>query len=278
MFWYLFLAVSSLLLMGYTLWRKRDSTLVALYLFMGGLTYAFEYVILVLFNSYEYHPGVIKNAYFDNILGAVASDAFSIPAICTFVAAYRLGPVQMLLPIGILVGIELFFVQLGIYEHFWWNYAYTAAGLFVAFHIAKEWHKRINGPLSLAGRFITLYSVNLLFQASVVFVQVAIFHKYFYLVYWFEDLNRGHLAFATLYIFIRSFILVSMVVFNMDIPLVMVGLFIMSSFDLVLLRLNILYLGSGWLMWGFILVRLALLAALHLFNRFLPGQGGRCLR
>ena len=269
--WYIFIVIYSLAIFILTLWRKRSTKLIAVYVLIGGATYAFEYIVLVLLNSYVYSPGILGNQYFDNIMGAVVSDGFSVPMMATFVAAYQLKYIYMLGLIGLLAGNELLFLHLGIYKHYWWKEIYTVAGLLVAFSISKWWYKILQQPLSSVTRFITLFFANLLLEASVVFI-LSIFNKFFYTVDWFQDPARGHVAFATIYVLVLSFLLAFLVTMRINWIWVSVALLSTIIPDVVLLKVGILSMSNGWTFGHFIVLKFADFVALLLLNNFLLGK------
>jgi FtsH-binding integral membrane protein len=125
--YYLILCIASTLLFVYTLWKKKDNKLVVLYFFIAGYTYFLEYFVLVLFNGYSYNPAILKNEYYDNISGAVASDAFVIPMISTFVSGFKLSFMKRFFIAAIITIIEIIFVRIHIFEVYWWKHFYTFA-------------------------------------------------------------------------------------------------------------------------------------------------------
>lgn len=272
-FWYLLLALFGGLIFGYTLWRKRDSKLIPLYTFMGGITYLFEYIVLVLFKSYIYYPHILKEPYFDNIMGAVFSDALVVPATAMFVVAFNLSFWQILIPVGLIIGIEVLFEYLGIYKHFWWEFYYTFGGLLVAFYIAKRWHRLLKKPSSLYVHFATLYFTNLFLQASTVFFLAGVFGKFFYSVGWFLDPLRSSVAFSTLCILLLSFIFVSLVVFSLNWLWVIGGIGLMSLMNIVLFKLNILQLSESWSLGYFVILYFLIYIVLRGFNRLFLNTG-----
>lgn len=268
-YWYIALALLSVLVFILALWKKRDQKLVALYLFLGGLTYTFEYFVFVLFNSYIYYPGILENEYFDNALGAAVSNAFSVPMTSVLVAAYQLNYIYMLIPIISIIGIELLFLHLGIYKHLWWHEIYTIIGLFMAFHIAKWWYKVLTKPLKDSSRFITLLVSGFFLQGSFAFILYGIFSKYFYTVNWFSDITRSHIAFATVYVVLFSIIFSAFIVIKLNWIFIIITVFLTSVPDMVLLNLGILSLSNDWTLGHFIVSRFIVFLLLFLCNRFL---------
>ncbi len=52
--WFIILAILSIMLLLYTFWRKKDLKLLALFLFLSSIAFAFEYIVFILLQSYSY--------------------------------------------------------------------------------------------------------------------------------------------------------------------------------------------------------------------------------
>ncbi|MCI3920876.1 hypothetical protein MO973_11590 [Paenibacillus sp. TRM 82003] len=133
----------ALILLGWMCARRKSWKPFLLMLSLSGMIYVFEFVIFVLWNSYEYHPNVLKIDYFDNVLGAVISNALAVPAVATFISLYLVRwPWITAAAVGF-GAIDLLFFQLGIYEHHWWRSYYTTAALLLFFPFVQFWNKRL---------------------------------------------------------------------------------------------------------------------------------------
>lgn len=266
--WYLALAVISSLLLIYTLWKARNRRILVLYFFAVGVTYLFEYLILVLFESYTYFPMLLKNRYFDNILGAVVSDAFSVPMSCVFIGVFQLRLRGILFFSSSFVGIQAFFEYLKIYKDNWWTLYYTWPLLIVAFYISKVWYLKLNQPISQFLRFCNVFLCSISISASTVFVLVAFFNTYFYRVTWFQDLTRGHVAFATFYLIVISITLTTLIILNIRWYLVTTWLAIFSLADYWFYHQGILIL-KNWHLINFFLLHTGCYIFLLLFDKTL---------
>jgi hypothetical protein len=267
-YWYVLLTSLSIVIFLYTLQKAKSRKVIPLYTFLSGFTYLFEYVVLVIFNSYVYHPNILKNAYFDNILGAVVSDAFSVPMAGALIGALNLSWKWIFFITGIFLFIENLFLYTDVYAHFWWNFFYTGLGLIGCFFIAKKWYFLLQENLTIFVRFFTLYCTVILLQATIVFVLVAFFGLYHYKIGWFENATRDHVAFATAYILFLSFILTILTAYHFKWAIKIVVILLTNPFDWLFLKLDIIQLSSGWSLGYFLLVRLGILILLALFDHF----------
>lgn len=274
---YILLTVLSTAIFIYTLQKARNKKVIVLYTFLSGLTYLFEYVVLVIFKSYVYHPNVLRNAYFDNLLGAIVSDAFSVPMAGTLIGALNLSWKWILFIIGIFLFIENWFLYLNIYTHFWWNLFYTALGLIGCFFVAKKWYYLLQRKLSMFVRLFTLYCTSILVQSSTAFILVAIFNLYHYQIGWFENGTRDHVAFAVAYILFLSLLLTLLAAFHFKWVLKIIIISLTIPLDWFLLKLDILHLSYGWPLWCFLPLRMGILILLVLFNHFFLKTDGKIM-
>lgn len=268
-FWYILLCFASILLFVYTIWKKKDIKLIAFYFIIAGLTYFLEYIVLVLLEGYTYYPKLMKNTYYDNILGAIVSDGFTIPMTTTFVAAFRLNISLKVFMAATITLVEIMFVKVNIYEHQWWSYIYTFGGAIIFYHYGEKWLTRLKGSITYLIRYMSLFFGNLAVHASIVFVLVAVFSLYFYDVAWFEDPFRSHVAFSTLYIIFTTTIFVSIITFRLSRVWIGVGILIPSLVDIMLLKMNILMMSDRWSLISFLIFRIIIFTILLLFNKFL---------
>ncbi|WP_442593736.1 hypothetical protein [Neobacillus sp. D3-1R] len=268
-FWYGLITLISIIIFIITFHKTHDKKVIPLYTFLSGITYLLEYVILVLFKSYEYHPHLLKNNYYDGLLGSIASNAFSVPMVGAFIGALNLSWKWILFIVGIFLITEKWFVHIHAYTQFWWGIIHTGIGLMICFFIAKRWYQELQGNISIPVRFITLLFTSLLIQASTAFVLVAFFDLYHYEIGWFKNDSRDHVAFATAYILFLALIFTSLVSFKIKWLWKIVAILFMLPLNWLLKETNILHMSENWTLWHFLIMRLAVLILLELFNHFL---------
>lgn len=170
-FMFLLLVHASLLV--FTLIKKRDrKTLLTLIASNMGFAYLFEYFVLNLFHAYKYKPRIIKKDYFDNIFGAILSQAVYIPFTAVFLTAFRIGWKGKVLFVLYFHLIERWFLKLKIYKTRWWSPIYTSVLLPIYFKLSDKWYEYLlrKTPIVL---FISLFlavmgtGVNIIYLAAV---------------------------------------------------------------------------------------------------------------
>lgn len=212
------------------------------------MIFVFEFFIFILWDSYEYKPGVLPIPYYDNTLGALVSNLFVVPVVATLIAALRLRTRWILLFAFGLGGIEWLFVHIRVYELHWWRVGYTVATLVFFFSLAKFWMRKLRegcpryvfvslwmAAWSLAGTFIYLLAVSGVrtFQPGV-----------------FDDVYRDDLFAGAIAGFFKALILAWVVYRYRGVWPKIGGLAVIAAANLLLIRLDILNIHVAlWLYW-----------------------------
>lgn len=203
---YLILATLSLAALGALLLHFRAARPLILFLSYAGMIYVFEFFVLICFDSYSYFPHLIDIAYYDNVTGAVVSNLLAVPIAAVYVAIFRWKWRWIaVLSLGY-GGIDWLFIQLGIYEHHWWNTAYTILGVFFFFLLARQWLMWLSGS-SRAMKFITLtmfaWSVTGTLVYALALTGIRMFH-----IGVFEDPYHDDVFTGGIYVFLKTVVLV----------------------------------------------------------------------
>lgn len=202
---YLLLTVISI---GVLLWifiSTKDLSYLVYYFLIAGLAYVFEYIILILMNSYTYKPGLVSIGIYDSILGDLSSQAFSVPAAAILVTVYQVRLKGVLSLVILFIGIEKLFLYLNIYEHNWWRTYYTGIFLFLTFFLSK-WFYRMIMKVTLL-RFVALFFSVIFFLSNGMFMLFLTVPEVYFKVGWFENVYRDNIAFSTLIIIGESLFL-----------------------------------------------------------------------
>jgi hypothetical protein len=238
-FWFLGLAVLSVLLVIFTLWRKRDLKLAALYLALGSIASYLEDVIYICFQSYEYYPQLLAVPYYDMTLGAYLSQVYYVSSVALFIAAFNLGFIWIFFFTIMFVGIEYLFLALKLYKLNWWSPAYTFFGLLIYFQIAKLWLPAIRKAQSRFIRFFTLSGINYILFGNLIAFSIFSNHYHFSAGF-FDDPARDTLAVILIFMLSRAFIIALTCVLRHNwAVMVSILLFTWSTY-FVLIRMNIL--------------------------------------
>ncbi|MBU9713624.1 hypothetical protein [Evansella tamaricis] len=267
-FWFIILVIFFSSLFIYTILKEKSWKVLILYTFMTGLTYTVEVFIEIFFNAYNYYPHILKNSYFDNMLGAMASNMFSIPMSSVFIAILSPSLVTVVIFILLLLGIEILFLALGIYSHNWWNIMFTAIGVFGAFIISIFWYKKLNQHLNLFYRWATIFFSGFMIHTTILFIPVALLNAYLYQVNWFNDPFRDHTAFGSILIWVLTF-LYTFVVIHMPKRYSILAVVIAVTVDFILYRSGILQIYDPFSFIYIIILRVIVILILIRMNHYL---------
>jgi hypothetical protein len=202
--WYLGLGMLSLILLSFVYLKTKNKRSLLLFLGMVGVGYTIEYFIYVLMESYEYDPRILsRDAYYDNNMGAYASNLLTLPVTAVLIAVFRLNWIWVAIFTGLVVGIEWLFLKVGIYHHNWWRLAYTFIGLPVYYGVAKAWFTRLMHPLKGIPHSVTLYFITWAIS-TMQFVSISFFNSRYYNLGWFENRSHDTTAFSSLFLMLTS--------------------------------------------------------------------------
>lgn len=211
-YWYLGLAILSLLLLVYICLKKRSVRSLLLFFTMVGIGYVIEAVIYILMGSYQYYPKFIAHEpYYDSNMGAIVSNALALPSVATFIAAFRLRWMWLVFLTCLIVGIEWLFLNLNIYTHNWWRLGYTALGLPVFFALARKMYPLVLQPLKGFFHFLILLLITGAITGTLNILPIMFFSNRYYLPGWFAGQAHDTTAFSTVYYMCASLLLVVMV-------------------------------------------------------------------
>jgi hypothetical protein len=269
--WYYALAILGVGLGVFATYKKRKetriSTFIVFYLFATSITWLAEFVVLGLFNSYAYKPGVFKDMWAEDILGHLLTNSTLWPGTATLVSAYNLGYGWMVLLTGGYLVIEYLFMRLGIYEQHWWRFYMTAITVFLFFLISKYWFKIIHQRPYGLPRWITFYFIAFVL-IHLPFPLLSIFEKEHYMVPIFKDLYRSSAIFSLLYQLIESFLLVYFVCVLKKWYWKLMPFIIAIGVESILTKLRITIFLNGWNLFYTLLLSFLFLAAFILLEKY----------
>ena len=167
LFWYICLAVTSVGIAVFAIYNKRYilkiSTLATFYLFTTSITWIGEFIVLGIFNSYAYKPGISTDPWAENLAGHLFLNMTMFPAAATLMVTYSLGYVGVALIAATFTLSEYLFVKLGIYEQHWWRYYMSGINSIAFLIIVRVWFAKIRHVQYNIPRLLTFYFVGFLF-------------------------------------------------------------------------------------------------------------------
>lgn len=225
-------------MMCYAFYKSKNrKRLFVLLLSNIGLAYLFEYMILNIFNAYEYKPKVFKIKKIDNVFGAILSQAIFVPFTAIFITSLQLGWKSKILFSFYFSLIENLFLKLKIYRHNWWRTIYSFFLFPIYFHLSDSWYKQLTkGHIFI--QFLSLYFMTFVSGINLLFV-LSVKRKFRF--------GRGnhhswneHFVFAPLYSFFLSFISTCILFKNNTWRSWLLMLFITTGLDNWLMKVRVI--------------------------------------
>lgn len=144
-----------------TVYKKRNitetSTWLIFYLLATAITWLGEFIVLGLFDSYAYKPGLFQNPWAENLTGHLILNSTLWPGTALLVAGYRLKFRGILVITAGFLVLEVLFLRMDLYEHHWWRYFMTALAICFYLVLLKLWFLLMNRKRYGTVRFISLY-------------------------------------------------------------------------------------------------------------------------
>lgn len=142
--WYISLAALSLGLLLFVLFKSKNKKRnLGFFFAIMGLAFIIETVIYIFLRAYEYYPLIIpfspKN---DAVIGNIISQ-LSISTAALLVCVFDISFIGIIISGIVFFFIDILFVMLGIYEHYWYKSWYTLAGVIILFTLIKRWYESI---------------------------------------------------------------------------------------------------------------------------------------
>jgi hypothetical protein len=198
--WYILLFITSVVTLAFALkksgYRKFTIAFTAATL---GLVFYIESVVVIVLNAYAYHPGIVPGDPFqETVLGNMFSQV-SISSSSALAIVYCLSFLWYVIIAFIYFCIDVLFVRLNIYEHYWYKSVYTLIGFIPLFLLIKLWYRKLVVSSKKALHNVTvLLGVNavmaVLFTMPLKIARVQVFAIPF-----FEDASKSHTTTNLLY-------------------------------------------------------------------------------
>lgn len=157
-------------LLIYTFYKNKDrKRLFVLLIANIGFAYFFEYIVLNLFQAYQYSPNFLKNKKLDSSFGAILSQTIYVPFTAVFITAFQHGWKVKLLFAVYFATIEKLFIKMGIFKTNWWKTIYTATLIPTFFIISDFWfkHLKLRTPSVI---YISLFNMIVVANANILYV------------------------------------------------------------------------------------------------------------
>lgn len=173
---FLMLFVLHSCLLGLTFYKNKNRKNIFILLVSNmGLAYLFEYFVFNIFKLYKYKPNIIRNNFFDNVFGAVLSQAVFVPFTSVFLTYSNSGWLKKISASLYFSIIEMLFLRLGVYKHTGWKTVYTFVLIPFYFKWSDIWYYLLEKKNEIV-RFISFFLMIVVTETNL-FLLLALFRK-----------------------------------------------------------------------------------------------------
>lgn len=265
-FYFLILAVIGLAIAVFVVYKeKKYYKLITFFLFSAMVADLGEVLVLLILNGYSYKLSIFPDPVADNILAHLIMNNTLWPAVAVFIAAYS-NRYRWIISISLIfISLDVLFVQLGVYQHNWWQSWMSGLAIFIYCIVLRFWYSKLEDNRFL--RFITfscVFSILILLPSILLLLS----GKEYYSIGISEDMYKDSVLFSLLYYSVISPLCVFFICQLKSgwklIPFVLIVLG-----DFILMTLGILIFINGWNFYYLILVRIiSVLIFLQLENKY----------
>lgn len=251
--WYIGLAIIGVGSATYAIYMKRDiyrvSTLLVFYLFVTGLTWIGEFIVLGLFDSYAYKPGLFTDPWAQNLLGHLIVNTTLYPSLAIVMMVYSLRYGWFCLVAVLFTLIEVLFVNLGIYEQHWWKYYMTIIAVIFFLSIELIVFKKINQRYNRLTRAAIFYFVAVVILHTPTPILLLLGKQHYQLssiTNLVDNLYLTSILISFFYHLIESFFLVLLVCILKNWYWKLLPFIITIITQSIFLKMNILMIDNDW--------------------------------
>jgi len=201
--WFLLLFVTSIITNVLILYKTDNIKFAMAFLFsIIGFSFILEATLVLGFNAYSYYPKIFRDSYLDIIFGNYFSQ-ISVSSTSLLLVIYNLSYIWYSIFALIYFLIDVFFVKLGIYEHFWFKSIYTFFGFILFSLVTKKWYKRAKNSTNSFINYISLYfSVASISTFTIFLGQRLLGIQLLKSNIFFSDINKNNTSSGFIYQFI----------------------------------------------------------------------------
>ena len=255
--WYVLLGLSSIISIVLTFYKSNNRKFLIGFSFsVLGTTFFAETVLLTITNGYRYLPRLMNDAFLDSIAGNYFSQ-LALTSTSILIVIYKLPTIWSFIFAGAYFLIEELFLELGIYQHFWYRTWYTPIAVLLMFWTVKKWYRYMQSSPKSFICYITLFlGASSLFSITVAFYFFAFAIEVINFKFIFNEFFRNQAIFAVSF---RSiWIIIMIVLHRLNLKLICKGSAFVFLFiaQYILINLKFITIKDGWF-WAVTLLNIA---------------------
>ncbi|MDP4086237.1 MAG: hypothetical protein Q8934_16695 [Bacillota bacterium] len=159
-FWYFTLIIIGTIMIIFTGFKKKKPDMFSFFVFVTGLSWGLELLILLVLNAYEYKPGILSDPVAENILGHLIANTALWSSTAILVMYFQLSAPWLCFISVSFMFIEELFLKVDAYDHNWWKTYMTGIGVFLFMWAMKKWYSKFYGNGYKLMRIITIWIIE----------------------------------------------------------------------------------------------------------------------
>lgn len=209
--WYIALgATSAVSIIIMFIRSKVRKKLFAFWFGVLGFTYMLEACLVLLFNAYTYHPMMRpEDPFFDAVLGNIFSQV-SVSSSAVLICVLGLSNWWLAGFSAAYFMIDVLYVHLGVYEHFWYQSVFTLGGFFLYGLIVKWWYKRMVSGFAKWLYYATLFLSVFAVTTNIVGTALKLLNLRVFQASFYSDLSKNHTVVVLIYGYVLIIIMIAL--------------------------------------------------------------------
>jgi len=140
-----------------TLFKTNNIKFTIAFLFsIIGFSFILEAILVLGFNAYTYYPKIVPDIFLDAVFGNYFSQ-ISVSSTALLLTTYKRSYIWYGVFALIYFLIDVLFINLGIYQHFWYRSIYTFFGFIIFSWFIKKWYEKATNSTNRLINYMSLY-------------------------------------------------------------------------------------------------------------------------
>ncbi|MDR3586250.1 MAG: hypothetical protein P4L59_13150 [Desulfosporosinus sp.] len=200
--WFLLLFLTSIMAIGLLLYKTNNLKFsIALLFSIIGFSFILEAFLVLGFNAYTYYPKIVQIEFLDAVFGNYFSQ-ISVSSTALLLAVYQRSYLEYCIFGLIYFLLDVLFLKLGIYKHFWYRSIYTFFGFIIFSWIIRKWYEKAKTSNHWFIQYISLYFSVASFSTFTIFLGQRLLGIQLLRGHFFADIAKDNTATGFLYQFI----------------------------------------------------------------------------
>jgi hypothetical protein len=210
-----------------------------------GFIYLGEALLVISFRAYTYYPAIVNDLFQDAVFGNMFSQV-SLSTTLALIIVYNLSYKWYFFFSFIYYLIDILFVKLGIYKHFWYRSIYTFIGLVILFWFVKMCYNKVITSTKYIAHYIPLFLGAFAISGNTLVLPFKLMGIQIFRADFYEDFSKDHTTAVIIYGFFLINILINLYRWKLHWAWKGVVFTILFIIQYILYKSGVIYYTKGW--------------------------------